>query len=304
MKTFSVRFYKRLILLVLALMIVIPVILAIFYGTKSARLEKQLAGEGPVSQPPISSGEPAESSERPLDLTAEPIDYQGLYPDLYSGVQIAEQRVRASDTVYLTFDCTPTENTRQILETLSQYGVKATFFVTGSSDENANAILKEIADQGHSVGLKSYSNSYTGIYQSVAAYLDDFNQIYNQVYEATGIKAEIFRFPAGSINSYNSGIYQELIAEMLRRSFIFFDWNVSGEDTTTGGLTAQQIEENVLSGMENKDRGIVMLHDSTGKEAVAEALPGIIQGLKDKGYSLQPLTAAVLPVVFSYNSAP
>ena len=41
--TLSVQFYKRLILLVLLLMILIPTGTAIRLGAKSARLEKQLA---------------------------------------------------------------------------------------------------------------------------------------------------------------------------------------------------------------------------------------------------------------------
>lgn len=164
--------------------------------------------------------------------------------------------------------------------------------------------MRDIVSRGHSIGLRSYSDSYQEIYQSVDAYLKDFEQIYNLVYETTGVKAEIFRFPAGSVNAYNSGIYQELIAEMLRRNFIFFDWNVSGEDTQVGDLTADSVASSVLSGMDGKERGIVLLRDSADKMAVVDALPGIIAELQNRGYNFQPLTAAVLPVVFSYKSAP
>lgn len=43
------------------------------------------------------------------------------------------------------------------------------------------------------------------------------------------IKATIFRFPGGSINAYNSTIFQELIAEMLRRGYTYYDWNVTSK---------------------------------------------------------------------------
>ena len=43
MKTFSVRFYKRLILVFLALLILIPTVFAVFFGIRSADLERQLA---------------------------------------------------------------------------------------------------------------------------------------------------------------------------------------------------------------------------------------------------------------------
>lgn len=299
MKTLSVRFYKRLILVILALLILIPTILWRHAAGENAKLRSQLEAQQPeVSQSP--GNNPLEG----VDLEAEPIEYQAAYPELYSAVQIPEQRVQASDMVYLTFDSDISPNTRRILDTLDEYGVKATFFVNGTTDAEAQAILREIVNRGHSIGLRSYSNSYQEIYQSVSAYLDDFSRIYNLVYEVTGVRAEIFRFPAGSINAYNSGIYQELIAEMLRRNFVFFDWNVSGEDTRVDGVTADSVQDSVLSGMEDKPRGIILLRDTADKTAVADALPGILIGLQSRGYSFQPLTLAVRPVVFSYNSAP
>lgn len=291
MKTLSVRFYKRLILVILLLLIVVPMIFAITLKAQNKELRSQLEASG-------------QQQGKPLDLLAEPMEYQLLYPDLYGTAQIAEQRVRAANAVYLTFDCDLTDNTRQILNTLDQYGVRATFFVNGNTDPDALAVMKEIVDRGHSIGLRSYSDSYEEIYQSVGSYLEDFEKIYNLVYETTGVRAEIFRFPAGSVNAYNSGIYQELIAEMLRRNFIFFDWNVSGEDTQVGDLTAESVTGSVLSGMEGKERSIVLLRDTADKAMVTQALPGIIGELQNRGYSFQPLTAAVLPVVFSYKSAP
>lgn len=300
MKTFSVRFYKRLILVILALLIIVPTVLWRYTAGQNEKLRSQLETQQPVASQDPEKKDPLEG----IDLAAEPIEYQTAYPELYSGVQIPDQRVQANDMVYLTFDSDISPNTRRILDTLDEYGVKATFFVNGTTDAEAQSIMREIVNRGHSIGLRSYSNSYQEIYQSVSAYLDDFSRIYELVYEVTGVKAEIFRFPAGSINAYNSGIYQELIAEMLRRNFVFFDWNVSGEDTRVDGVTADSIQDSVLSGMEEKPRGIILLRDTADKTAVADALPGILIGLQSRGYSFQPLSLAVRPVVFSYNSAP
>lgn len=299
MKTLSVRFYKRLILVILALLILLPTVLWRYTAGQNAKLRSQLEG-----QQPAASQTPGGNSVGAEDLDAEPIEYQTAYPELYSAVRISSQRIQASDTVYLTFDSDLSANTRNILDTLDEYGVKATFFVNGTSDADALSIMREIVNRGHSIGPRSYSNSYETVYQSVNAYLDDFSQIYDLIYEVTGVKSEIFRFPAGSINAYNSGIYQELIAEMLRRNFVFFDWNVSGEDTLVEGLTADSVRSSVVSGMENRSRGIILLRDTADKAAVADALPGILGELQNQGYDFQPLSAAVRPVIFSYNSAP
>lgn len=303
--TLSVKTFKRLFLLLLALLILIPLCLAIHYGRKSAELERRLKGE--ETRPPVESqaAETAGPSEPVYSqAVAEAIDYQTLYPDLYGAREIGAQRVRSANTVYLTFDSSLGSNTGRVLDALNRYGVKATFFVSGASDTDQAALMSRIVAEGHSIGLSSYSGSYQEIYASVPAYLEDFQKIYDQVYQNTGIRAEMFRFPGGSVNAYNSGIYRELISEMLRRRFVFFDWNVSGEDTRLTAQTGEQIRDNVVSGMSGRDRGIVFLQDGAGKEAVADALPGIIESLLNQGYSFQPLTADVLPVVFSYQSAP
>ena len=298
MKTFSVEFYKRLILGLLALLILIPTVCAVVFGIQNSSLRRQLAAGGT----PVPSG--PGSSKAPLDMEAAPIDYQLLYPELYGAGEIATERLYEENTVYLTFNSTPGENTGSILNVLDDYGVKATFFLSGTADSVSLDRMKEIVDRGHSIGLNSSSDSYQQIYGSVADYLADFKAIYDLVYETTGVQAGVFRYPGGSINAYNSGFYQELNAEMLRRNFVFFDWDVSGEDTLMGGASAEWIENSVVTGMEGKDRGIVLLRDTVGKESVAEALPGIISRLQEQGFGFKALTADVIPVVYSYKGAP
>lgn len=298
MKTLSVEFYKKLILALLALLILIPTVCAVVFGVQNSILRRQLAAGG------ISTERPPKNERSPVDLTAKPIDYQELYPELYSTAEIPDERLYEENAVYLTFNSTPGENTGAILDVLDDYGVKATFFLSGSADTVSGEQMKAIVDRGHDIGLNGSSDSYQQIYDSVPAFLEDFHSIYELVYETTGIQAEIFRYPGGSINPYNSGFYQELNAEMLRRGFVFFDWDVTGEDTLMGGADAEQIQSCVLTGIEGKDRGIVLLRDTVGKEVIPEALPGIITGLQGMGYHFRTLTADVLPMFYSYKSAP
>lgn len=290
MKTLSVRFYKRLILVILALLILVPTVLAVVFGIQNAALRRQLEGS------PTESEKPRE----PLQLVMEPMDYQTMYPELYSTAEIPEERVRETNTVYLTFNSTPGSNTEAILDILDIYGVKATFFVRGTGGTEIYPILREIVDRGHGLGLYGYSDSYQQMYSSVTAFLEDFKAVYNMVYEATGLQAEIFRYPGGSINPYNCGFYQELNAEMLRRNFVFFDWNVSGAVSEQEEETGDQVRDNVLSGMAGKDRAIIALQDAPEETAVTDALPGIIEGLRSSGYRMKPLTASVMPVIIGY----
>ena len=42
---------------------------------------------------------------------------------------------------------------------------------------------------------------------------------------AVGAAPQVFRFPGGSVNAYNGATYRDIISEMVRRGFVYFDWN-------------------------------------------------------------------------------
>lgn len=314
---FSVRFFKRMILVVLALLIIIPICVSIGLGIslkKERGVARDLSTQLEKTQQQLTAllntdsigsvyTPPAEGDAPEAPIGAEAMPYQLLFPDLYSKAEVPAQRVKAQNTVYLTFDDGPSVNTRKILDALDEAQVKATFFTTAGelSADNVAELLREIRDRGHTIGIHSYSHEYLKIYESIDAYLTDFNRMYEFIYEATGLQTEIFRFPGGSINSYDSSMYQPLIGEMLRRGFVFYDWNVTGGDTLKGA-NATSVVQTVRADMNGKSRGIVLLHDSNEKGFVAEALPEVIATLKEMGYAFEVLTPSVLPIVFSYNS--
>ena len=233
-----------------------------------------------------------------LRPTPDQQEYQALYPDLY--VEAPEAQYAASGkVVYLTFDDGPSAVTDSILKTLDKYGIKATFFVVPDGSAASNARLKAIADAGHTIGIHTTSHVYTTIYASVEAYLKDFELAFRRVEAATGIRCEIFRFPGGSVNSYNRGVYQPIIAEMLRRGFTYYDWNASNDDsagqTTVSGIVNRAIETTTAN------RAILLCHDAPARTATATALPTIIEKLQAKGYRFEKLDKTVLPVTFAYK---
>lgn len=298
----SVRFFKRLILAVLALMIVVPVVLAVWFGSSAHALRAEnLQLEDQLTKVQAQLTDRLVPEPETEGRLQEDLAYQGLYPELYSDAAEPETWAPVDRAVYLTFDDGPSSNTRAILDTLDEQGVKAAFFVSGRSDgPETRELLKEIADRGHTLGVLSSSNDYRTLYATVENYLEDFNGTYQMIYEATGVKPAVFRFPGGSVNSYNTRIYRQLIAEMLRRGFVFYDWNVTGVDTVRGA-TADSVVQAVLSDMTDKQRAIVELHDRSGNTCTVEALPTIIRELKARGYTLEPLTHEVFPIVFSYE---
>ena len=100
--------------------------------------------------------------------------------------------------VYLTFDDGPSSNTIKILDILKEKDVKATFFVVGRLSDTTTPIYKRIVDEGHTLGMHSYTHVYKDIYPSEDAFEYDLDRIQALIYEQTGVLSKYYRFPGGS----------------------------------------------------------------------------------------------------------
>lgn len=186
---------------------------------------------------------------------------------------------------YLTFDDGPSDNTREVLEILGKYDIKATFFmIAGSVTPDRYDLIKEMIDQGHVVGIHTYSHNYKKIYASVKDYLDDFYLAYTRMYEVTGAQPVVFRFPGGSYNKYMKGIRKQVMAEMERRGFLYYDWQVSAEDSI-GKPTRASITRNVLKDFKRYNKPIILMHDSSVNDVTVLSLESIIKTIKEAGYT-------------------
>ena len=163
-------------------------------------------------------------------------------------------------------------------------------------------MLRRIVEEGHTLGMHTYSHDYSKIYASVEDYLADMYQIFQQIKEVTGVTPTLFRFPGGSINGYNSGIYQELVSEMMRRGFVPFDWNLSNADAAEKPVPAETLISNVINGAQRVERGVVLMHDSAPRFTTVEALGSIIDELRSMGFELKALTPEVMPLLYAYKN--
>lgn len=222
--------------------------------------------------------------------------YTALYPELYA---TSSQRETQSpeQTVYLTFDDGPSARTGEILDILRENDIKATFFVTGQTSELAQEMMKRITAEGHTIAIHTYTHDYVEIYSSVEAYLADFNRIYNWVHEVTGVYPQIFRFPGGTVNSYNGSIYRELVSEMTRRGFVHYDWNAMCGDADGKTHTVAELTKNSLA-MVGAKRAIILMHDSAVRQTTVACLPAVIDGYRKAGYTFAPLTPEVKAITF------
>lgn len=311
MKSRSTHFYKVMILVCLALLILIPTVLSVYFGLQTMQLSDTLEIlREPDSRLTLEEDWLASSSDNTLSNPSSPegmevrsieytLDYQALFPDLYVERHDSFGEF-IPNSVYLTFDDGPSQMTPEILKILKEKEVKATFFVIYDDSLYAAEMLKQIVEEGHSLGVHTTSHIYLQIYSSVEAYLNDFEQTAVWIETVTGVKPDIFRFPGGSVNAYNISTYQEIIAEMIRRGYVYYDWNVSSGDASNSS-SVRTVLEGVLNGVEGKDKSIVLMHDSEEKRATVQALPTMIDRLQLSGHLLLPLNHKVKPITFSYS---
>lgn len=216
--------------------------------------------------------------------------YANLYPELYAEpLKEVSQKKEGEKIAYLTFDDGPSKNTCDVLDILSEKGIKATFFIVGETiTEEGKECLKQMAEDGHTIGLHTYSHNYKKLYASVESFLEDYAKLYEMIYEITGIKPNIFRFPGGSSNNFVKRIKKEVIIEMKRRGFTFYDWNVSAEDSV-GKPTAYSIMKNIRKDYQRFHYPVLLMHDAELNSLTVSLLPDIISELKETGYTFDTL---------------
>ena len=309
----SVRFFKNIIFLIVCILIIVPTVLAFkFHHDAVAAQRNMIADDSPVHGSPETVFEPdgtdsalTEAPEVPAEtqgalFSSDAPAYQSLYEDFYAPQPYGATE-RVENTAYLTFDDGPSARTDEILDILAEKDVKATFFVIVHEDDADLARLRRIVEEGHTLGMHSYSHDYARVYASVESFLDEFYRIFKQIQEVTGTTPTAFRFPGGSINGYDGGFYQEILSEMIRRGFVPYDWNLSSEDAATGRiLPVTTLVNNVVRNASGKVRCFVLFHDNENKVTSAQAVGPVIDRLRDMGFTLAPITPSTLPVLYSY----
>lgn len=238
------------------------------------------------------------------DNSIEQIKYQLSYSDVYFSSPNNENTLEsATDTenekkfVYLTFDDGPSARTAEILDILDEYKIKATFFIVCSDKESNKELLKRAHDSGHTIGIHSACHEYKTIYRSVYDFLSDFETCFNYIKDITGESPCLFRFPGGSINNFNKNVRHEIVDEMTRRGFKYFDWNVCSDDATRS-YNEDIIYDKVVNGCKDRSASVVLMHDSSTKKQTVAALKRIIPDLLEQGFVFERLDENVEPIVF------
>lgn len=210
----------------------------------------------------------------------------------------------AGHKVYLTFDDGPSIYTDDILDILDSYDVKATFFVVGKEDDASREALCDIVRRGHSLGMHSYSHRYRDVYESVDSFAEDFLKLQDYLYEVTGVKSTIYRFPGGSSNTISTVDMQEFADYLEEQGVTFYDWNISSGDGGSTLLSVEDLVENSTKDITQRGTSIILLHDSAEKRTTVEALPTIIENiLALEDTVILPITEDTEPVQHIHTKA-
>ncbi|GKX66985.1 polysaccharide deacetylase family protein [Inconstantimicrobium mannanitabidum] len=188
--------------------------------------------------------------------------------------------------VYITFDDGPGGKvTESMLKTLKENGVHATFFLIGSQIEYQKDLVKKIVDDGNAVGLHSYTHLRKNLYGSNANFLKEMVDCQNIIYDTTGVKTNILRFPFGCNNSFYK-LNNDMIDKIHNSGLKVFEWNVDSTDGMYPSMPASKIAKRAQS---KKDTAVVLMHSGFVNKNSAEALPIVIKYYKDNGYTFKTL---------------
>ena len=200
--------------------------------------------------------------------------------------------IYSSDTkrAFLTFDDGPSSNTNQILDILNERGIKATFFVLGSNVEKNPEMVKRMYDEGHFIANHGYSHVYETIYQSPQAVLDEYNkcnQVVRDAIEEQEYNSHLFRFPGGLVGGKYADIKHQANDLLLQNNIVHVDWNALNGDSETTSPTIEYEMQRIQETVGDKQSVVILMHDAQAKKVTVEALPSIIDYLKEQGYEFK-----------------
>ncbi|MNM14706.1 Peptidoglycan-N-acetylglucosamine deacetylase [compost metagenome] len=202
----------------------------------------------------------------------------------------------AGKIVYLTFDDGPSRVTPQVLEILQRENVKATFFVLGDGAQSHPDLIREIRAQGHVIGNHSYDHNYRDLYSGFTNFWNQIKQTEEILKQITGERPRLVRAPGGTAGHFDDTYFNL----MKQAGYTVTDWTVDSGDSARRGVPAADIASASVANLK-ASRVVLLLHDGSGHEESAKALPRIIEAYKAAGYSFRTLDPEEKPVQFKVH---
>lgn len=213
----------------------------------------------------------------------------------------------------LTFDDGPDPKwTPQILSILEQYKVPGTFFVIGENGVANREILQRAVADGMELGNHSYThpNMATSTRTSINLELNATRRL---IEAYTGRSIRLFRAPY--FGDAEPTTADELVPAQIAQEhgYTVVGLHIDTEDWTTPGVQKiiDETFRQVAAATPDKTANVLLLHDGGGdRSQTIMALPAIITGLRQKGYTFVPISTLagltheqVMPPLAGYDLA-
>jgi len=177
--------------------------------------------------------------------------------------------------VLLTFDDGPKdeETLAAMLDALDRHEAKAIFFVNGYRAKRQPELLKSMRERGHHIGNHAWDHVdlKKQTPEEMERQIDDVQTL---VREATGEAPAFFRPPFGSGG-------EAVRAKAKEAGLLYMTWSNGSRDWEKGYDDPRKVIESVLEQLHPGSN--ILMHELPW---TAEALDGLLNALKEKGYSV------------------
>ena len=193
---------------------------------------------------------------------------------------------QSNRTCAITFDDGPGPDTPRLLEVLERYGVKATFFVLAANARRHPAVLRLVAERGHTVGIHGVTHR--------KVHRDSEASVAGELGAAAAALAEL-GVPAAPLYRPPHGLKSSAVLRAARKlGYEPWAWSrgVWDTDRPAPEVLVERATRFACSGM------VLLLHDGRGDEErpdiepMLAALPGILERLRAGGFRFATLDRA------------
>ena len=188
---------------------------------------------------------------------------------------------RDNKTVALSFDAAwGNEDTQQLIDILTDHGVKATFFLVGQWVDRYPESVKALADAG--MDVMNHSDDHAHFSQlSEQDIISNVNACNDKIEAITGTRPTLFRCPYGEYDNHVVSAVNSMGMHVIQWNVDSLDWKELSAQEITARVTKQ-----VVPG------SIILFHNAALH--TPEALPGIIEYLQQEGYEILPVSQLIL----------
>ena len=187
--------------------------------------------------------------------------------------------------IYLTFDCGyENGNTPAILKALKKHHAPATFFVVGNFLQENPDLVKQMLNEGHTVGNHTFHHpdmSQISTRESFARELDSVSSLYKKITGKSMVP--YYRPPQGKYSIENLQMAKGLGYYTFFWSLAYVDW------LTDAQPTHEEAFDKLLSRIH--PGAIVLLHNTS--KTNGEILDELLDQWEDLGYSFSPLSKLI-----------